>query len=236
MKLCGIYLLTHIESGRKYIGQSVNIKARWSAHSSRSSNSFIGKAIKKYGWDAFSKDILLICERQELNSIEEKLIKEHNCVKPNGFNIKAGGSQTPHSQETKDKIRAIHLGAKRSQETKDKIRAKLKVRFFTEEHRAKLSKAASSMSTETKAKIAKSLTGLKASDETKKKMSEARAHIRQSPESIAKSAASRLGLKRTQEQRDRMAIAAKRRELEKPSARCPFTGRILPKQQIQQTP
>ena len=234
MKLCGIYLLTHMESGKKYIGQSVNINARWAAHSSRCSKSYIGKAIQKYGWQSFSKEILLLCERCELNHEEARLIRDHNCVSPNGFNVREGGNQSPHSQETIEKIRAIHLGRKRSQETKDKIRAKLKVRVFTIDHREKLSLAASSMSAETKAKIAKSLTGIKASDETKKKMSEARAHIRQSPESIAKAAASRVGLKRTPEQRARMALSAKNRELNNQSPRCPITGRLLPKQQQSQ--
>lgn len=32
MKLCGIYLITNLSNGKKYIGKSIDILARWEQH------------------------------------------------------------------------------------------------------------------------------------------------------------------------------------------------------------
>ena len=59
----GIYSITHIASGRRYIGSSVNIKRRWNAHRSAlnrgiNDNPHLQNAWIKYGKDSFLFEII----------------------------------------------------------------------------------------------------------------------------------------------------------------------------------
>jgi group I intron endonuclease len=59
----GIYSITHISSGKRYIGSSVNIKRRWNAHRSALSrklcdNPHLQNAWTKYGKESFLFEVL----------------------------------------------------------------------------------------------------------------------------------------------------------------------------------
>lgn len=101
----GIYQITHKDTGRIYIGQSCNLGKRKNSHKlgkSSSNISAIGNAIKKYGWDAFEFKVLVYAEKKDyLNLLEEKIISAFDCVKPQGFNIRAGGNSSSMSESTK---------------------------------------------------------------------------------------------------------------------------------------
>lgn len=89
----GIYLLTHIDSGRKYVGQSTNIYARLRSHAYGLGGGAIGRAVLDHGWDAFKSEILEECPEEELNTAEQRWIAAHASMMPNGFNTHSGGNR-----------------------------------------------------------------------------------------------------------------------------------------------
>ena len=92
--MCGIYIIKNTITNKVYIGQSVNIKSRWSEHKSRAfnpnSNCYnkpLYCSMRKYGLDVFHFDILCECLPEELDSKEAEYIVQFNSVVPNGYNI-----------------------------------------------------------------------------------------------------------------------------------------------------
>lgn len=90
---CGIYRITHRESGRHYVGQSVNIESRFNDHRKGQGSRKLAHALKRYGPDAFDFVIAIQCPRGELNLHEARLIEELGCLHPKGFNLIPGGYQ-----------------------------------------------------------------------------------------------------------------------------------------------
>jgi ribosomal protein L39E len=56
-----------------------------------------------------------------MNMYEEKFILEYGTLKPNGLNLKPGGSSSPHIQETKEKISSALKGCEVSVERRTKL-------------------------------------------------------------------------------------------------------------------
>lgn len=83
----GIYKITNKLNNKCYIGQSVHIERRWQEHCLPSAKSAIALAIKKYGKDNFSFEILEECLIEELDLKEDYYMKYFNSLKPNGYNI-----------------------------------------------------------------------------------------------------------------------------------------------------
>lgn len=94
-------------SGKSYIGQTNNYNKRCNHHRSVSSNCRVfTNAIKYYGWDNFTHEILhKNLSLEEANELESICILEHNTLSPNGYNLKTGGLNSNHSQETIEKMR-----------------------------------------------------------------------------------------------------------------------------------
>lgn len=97
-----IYVLTHKESGRKYVGSTVReIRIRIREHK-KNPNSLIGRALRKYGYENFSTEIVdAALTIEELRNKEVKWIVKLNCVHPNGFNFNENpggglGSKSPN--------------------------------------------------------------------------------------------------------------------------------------------
>jgi len=191
-KLCGIYLLTHIESGRKYVGQSINIQKRYSQHSSCGRKTLLANAIQKYGWSAFANEILELCHRDDLNELESKWIKIHNCIAPNGFNLTTGGGQAEVSAVTRAKISMSHKG-----------------KIFSENHKANIAKAKQNISAETRAKI--SFASRNRDPEINKRISETSKLRKPSNESISKMVATITGRKHSPETIEKMRLSQKGR-------------------------
>ena len=87
-----VYKLTNTVNGKNYIGQTQNsVEKRFRDHSY--AKSAIGEAIRKYGKDKFTKEILAVCEsREELNACELRFISEYKSNDPNfGYNRTGGG-------------------------------------------------------------------------------------------------------------------------------------------------
>ena len=87
-----VYKLTNTVNGKNYIGQTKNsVEKRFRDHTY--AKSAIGDAIRKYGKDKFTKEILAVCEsREELNACELRFISEYKSNDPNfGYNRTGGG-------------------------------------------------------------------------------------------------------------------------------------------------
>lgn len=90
-----IYCATNQVNGKQYVGLTTkSVESRWETHirDSKSSNTVMGKALRKYGSGAFSVVAIDIAETEEQLSHKEKFwIAELNTVVPNGYNLKEGG-------------------------------------------------------------------------------------------------------------------------------------------------
>lgn len=111
--IAGIYKLTS-PSGKSYIGQSVNVNVRVRMYRGLhcKSQPSIYNALKKYGFDNFSSEVLWSTNRQHmytnlqllLDILEKKYIEKYDCI-DNGYNIMIGGdSYGNHSSESKRRI------------------------------------------------------------------------------------------------------------------------------------
>lgn len=128
-KKTGIYRWTHKESGKIYVGSSLNIAHRLIKYYSvpsllketKRNNSAIYRALLKYGSSGFRFDILEHCDPNVLIEREQyylDLLKlEYNILKTAGN--RAG---FVHSKATKELQRAAILGRVLSLETKSKMR------------------------------------------------------------------------------------------------------------------
>jgi group I intron endonuclease len=163
----GIYKITHLDSGKCYIGQSVNVFKRWKGHSNlaRKKKSAIQHAFVLYGIDKFSFEVLEECDREMLNDREVHWISFFDSVSPNGYNLTSGGGQAfTVSDETRAKMTDAQKGKKQSEEHKANISAAKKGKKQSEEHNAKISasmkgKNTGPMSEEQKAKRSASQKG-----------------------------------------------------------------------------
>ncbi len=137
-----IYLITNTINGKQYVGQTVQtLEARWKLHRHNEKCIALHRAIKKYGAEAFSLAVLETCSTiEQLNEAERAWIEKLNTRVPNGYNIREGGGNGPHSEESKAKMREIQ--SNRSQEWKDNMRAGYVRRSQDEAWKGALSKAA----------------------------------------------------------------------------------------------
>lgn len=100
-----IYCHTHVASSRRYIGLTkLSMMQRWNRHVYASIKvvkkgwSHFANAIRKYGPDAFSHEVLEKCfTLGEANQAEEKWVEHFNARdRLFGFNLLRGGTHTPH--------------------------------------------------------------------------------------------------------------------------------------------
>lgn len=85
-----IYKIENLLNGMVYIGQTKRgIKKRFSEHCN--SNSYLGRAISKYGKENFEISIIEKVDDSLANDAEHKNILKYNCVIPNGYNMNEYG-------------------------------------------------------------------------------------------------------------------------------------------------
>lgn len=134
-----IYKITNIVTEKVYIGQTVcsNFDARIRSHLNGNGGApRLSNSIKHHGKDKFSVEVLLCClDLDTLNIQEIEYIKKHDCLLPNGYNIKHGGlNDGKLGEETKELI---------SKKVKEYYRHNdnpLKGKKFSKEHVENLSK------------------------------------------------------------------------------------------------
>lgn len=182
-----IYSITHIESGKQYVGSTVSFRHRKSGHkcdlrNNRHHSLLLQRSWNKYGEDAFEFKIL---EHVPVDKLEERELYWLQYLKP-VFNYSLtvnqhcrGRKNGPPSEETKAKIRAKITGFKHTEETKRKISEagrgrKLNIsnelREDFRERGRRVGKLACSDTV--RKKIGDLWRGTKQSEETKKKRSE----------------------------------------------------------------
>lgn len=188
-KICGVYKITHIASGKSYIGISKDIYRRWVQHKSwvntKARRSAIYAAMQKYGIDAFSWQIIEECCKDDLERREQHWIAVFDTFR-NGYNLTAGGEYNKQiSDETRQRLSDSHKGRKQPQEVIEK-RIKRGEDHYAYGKRRDL---------ETRKKISQSLTGLKQSEETKAKRAKAMTGKKMPSEGIEKSRIARTGMK-----------------------------------------
>ena len=96
-KPCGIYKITNTKNKKAYIGKSVEIiPKRWTEHIKTSLNigsisrTKIHEAMKEYGIENFTFEILEECPKEKLNEREKYWIAFYE-TNTYGYNIKSGG-------------------------------------------------------------------------------------------------------------------------------------------------
>lgn len=97
--MTGIYLITNNINGKYYVGQSIDIQTRWYNHkkdcfnpNASSYKTYFYQALRKYGVENFSFDIIEECKEEELNEKEIYWIKVLNANKHEiGYNTTDGG-------------------------------------------------------------------------------------------------------------------------------------------------
>lgn len=92
--MVGIYKITNQLNGKVYIGQSINIEHRWKEHIQEAKNGIrnyaLYNAMRKYGIENFSFEIIEECSEKELDEKEVYYIKEYNSYY-DGYNSTLGG-------------------------------------------------------------------------------------------------------------------------------------------------
>lgn len=118
-----VYKITNIINGKIYIGQTVNLRKRISSYTrieNNGNNRLIIKAIKYYGHNNFSIEILEECDVVDLNKLEHHYIKLFRSSNSSyGYNMLSGvySEYNDNSRLLKSKS---HIGLKESANTKRK--------------------------------------------------------------------------------------------------------------------
>lgn len=140
-----IYLLT-APNGKKYVGQTKKRRAETRLNQHALAAAYgdpkpLYRAIRKHGWESFTREIIWTGPASELNAMEARLIVEHDSFIDDGigYNLTRGG----------DGI----VGAAGSVRAKISITAKARFAAMTPEHRSALGRlgAAAFMATSTAA-------------------------------------------------------------------------------------
>ena len=128
-----VYRVTHIASGRSYIGITTRTRAkRWAGHIADASGASgrqnaLQHAIKKYGAAAFSVETLYeAIDIREAAMVERGLIAAYGTMRPRGFNLTSGGEMRAGyrmSPEAVERNRQARLGKTLTQAHRDAIGA-----------------------------------------------------------------------------------------------------------------
>ena len=130
----GIYLIRNKINNKVYVGQSVNIKDRWSNHKRELEkgihyNDHLQKSYNKYGKTNFEFKVIEYCEKEKLDELEVYWIKYFDSMKwEKGYNSESGGNKNKRFSE--ERIKKITgegnpmFNKNHTEETKNIIRNK----------------------------------------------------------------------------------------------------------------
>ena len=192
-----VYKITNTVNNKSYIGISVNEpeKDRIQKHLSGKGNRVLANAVKKYGKDAFTYEVLEANVFDEfLPDLEVAYIANCNTIAPHGYNLTHGGDNHKKlSADTRRKMSEAHKGKKNHQfgrrhsvSTRRKMSEAHKGKKLSTEARRKMSETRKGRkhSTETRRKISEAKKGRKHSIEARRKMSEAHKGKKGKPRSV----------------------------------------------------
>lgn len=145
-----IYKITNKITGKCYIGQTVQtLQRRWYKHLHNNRCPAMRDAIKKYGEENFTIEVIDTAETiDELNEKEIYWISFFNSLVPNGYNLQSGGKNCRCAESTKQKLSILNSGANnpnygkpRNKEAVRKTSEALKGVPLNEEHKKRLSES-----------------------------------------------------------------------------------------------
>ena len=153
-----IYKITHIPSGRYYIGQH---KSETFDEDYWGNGRIIKNMYLHHDKSEFSREVIKWAySAEELNLLEQEFVNEETVLDKNCLNLKTGGDVCIFTEELKNRVRKAM-----TKEVRKKISDKAKARVVSEEQKMKTSKALKGRPSPFKGKVA--------SDETRKKLSKA---------------------------------------------------------------
>jgi len=106
----GIYSITNLINGKKYIGKSKNMHGRWRKHKSdlkcqKHANEYLQKSWNKYGAENFKFEEVEVCDISNLTTRESYWITTLNTIEREyGYNLRCDESDNAVSKETRKKI------------------------------------------------------------------------------------------------------------------------------------
>lgn len=107
-----IYLVTNNVNGKRYIGQTIRpLLERWKDHCRAKDNNYFHNAIRKYGKENFTLEIIDVANSaNELDEKEIFWINKMNTLFPYGYNLKQGGNVSMRGRKGIDnpKIKLIY--------------------------------------------------------------------------------------------------------------------------------
>lgn len=228
--MASIYAIYNLINDKIYVGQTTEIYThkRWKKHiyslrNGKHNNSHLQSAWNKYGETNFKFIVLEECLELELDANEQIWIDSLNSMSPWGYNMRAGGRNGKHSDETRRKLSVANMGRHHSDET----RKKMSIARSGEKHpnfgkhpssktREKLSAAHMDKhpSNKTREKMSASTAGEKhpnfgkhLSEETREKISAAKKGKHLSDETREKISAARKGKHHSDETRKKISAA-----------------------------
>lgn len=119
-----VYKITNEANGMIYVGQTCNFEQRTRQHKSREDNPHLRNAMKKYGIENFTFEVLYSdLTKEEADKMEIKLISDWELTnRSKGYNLRSGGSRGKHSKETIEKMCKAQKGRKLSPKALEGIR------------------------------------------------------------------------------------------------------------------
>jgi group I intron endonuclease len=185
------YLTTNKINNKQYVGMhcTFNVEDNYLG-----SGKYLLKAIRKYGKENFTREILCICTSvEEAHKKEEEYIKYYSTLKPFGYNLSPTGG--------------LKYGGTHSEEVKKQISESSKGRIFSEESKQKLKNSISGEKhwcygkKQSKESIEKRRISMIGKNKGKK----------QKLETVEKNRQSHLGNKHTEETKIKIGLASKNR-------------------------
>lgn len=110
----GIIYLIRSPNMKGYVGQTTKtFEERMAGHKSAAGNKnktdgcrALNSAIRKYGWENMTKEVIILCNDEMLDQYEVIFVKKFDTLSPNGYNLTTGGdSKKEYSQDTIDKMK-----------------------------------------------------------------------------------------------------------------------------------
>ncbi|RKU21013.1 hypothetical protein C6499_22605 [Candidatus Poribacteria bacterium] len=170
-----VYMITNDINSKAYIGICIHPpkKTRIKDHLSGRGSRLVAAAVKKYGKDAFTYEILEADVFDEfLPDLEVAYIAKFNTVAPHGYNLNSGGNHAIPSENTRRKMSEVHKSRKSGAQKGEKHP------FFGKTHtaatRRKMSKANKGRkhTAATRHKISETKKGKKLTERHRHKISE----------------------------------------------------------------
>lgn len=105
-----IYLITNLMNNKRYVGQTTKNPLIYYRHrhlrsAERNGSHPLHRAIRKHGTENFSFEIIFVAfDKSSLDLSEMDLIQTYDCIFPNGYNFKKGGTDTTWHPVSRKKL------------------------------------------------------------------------------------------------------------------------------------